>query len=72
MDLIDIGKQLALAGIFTIFGLVIFLLSYRIFEVLVPFDLRKELIEDDNPAVGMMVAGMFIGIGLIIAAAISG
>ena len=72
MDFVEIAQQIASAGIFTLFGLVVFLLSYRLFEVLAPFDLRKELTEDDNTAVGVMLGGMFIGIGLIIAAAIQG
>ncbi|MFT5430265.1 MAG: putative membrane protein [Myxococcota bacterium] len=72
MDFIETGTQIATAGVFTLFGIIIFLLSYRIVEALAPFDVRKELTEDDNTAVGVMLAGMFIGIGLIIAAAIQG
>ena len=72
MDIVNIGKQLASAGVFTLLGLVLFALSYFLVEKMAPFDLRKELTEDDNPAVGVMLAGMFIGIGLIIAAAIQG
>ncbi len=68
----DAAWNLLMAGVFTLFGLMIFLLSYYAFEKLAPFDLRKELIEDNNVAVGAMVAGMFVGIGLIIAAAIGG
>ncbi|MEC8025173.1 MAG: DUF350 domain-containing protein [Myxococcota bacterium] len=71
MDFAEVLKELGLAGMFTAFGLLLFCLSYVIVEKLAPFDLRKELTEDDNPAVGIMLAGMFIGIGLIIAAAIS-
>jgi putative membrane protein len=71
VDLVEIGRQLALAGIFTLFGVVMFLLGYLLVERFMPFDLRKELIEDDNPAVGAMLAGIFIGLAIIIAAAIS-
>ena len=72
MDLVKLGADLGLAGIYTLFGLILFSLSYWVLEKVAPFDLRKELTEDDNPAVGVMLAGMFIGIGLIIAAAIGG
>ena len=71
MDFTEVLQDLGLAGMFTAFGLLLFCLSYMVVEKLAPFDLRKELTEDDNPAVGIMLAGMFIGIGLIIAAAIS-
>jgi uncharacterized membrane protein YjfL (UPF0719 family) len=37
----------------------------------VPFDLNKELAEDDNPAVGVFMAGIFVAVGLIIASAIA-
>lgn len=71
MNWTEIGTELATAGLFTLFGLLMFWLSYVLIEKAAPFDLRKELTEDDNPAVGVMLAGMFIGIGIIIAAAIS-
>ena len=71
MDFSEVLRELGLAGMFTAFGLFLFCVSYVVVEKLAPFDLRKELTEDDNPAVGIMLAGMFIGIGLIIAAAIS-
>ncbi len=70
MDWVNIGQQLGLAAIFTLFGLFLFFVSYHLLDKAVPFDLTKELSEDDNPAVGVVVGGMFIGIGLIIAAAI--
>lgn len=64
--------NLMMAALFTVFGLIIFMLAYYAFEKLAPFDIRKELVDDNNVAVGAMVGGMFIGIGLIIAAAIGG
>ena len=72
MDLVKLGKHIFEAGIWTLFGLLFFLLSYAIISKLAPFDLKKELTEDDNPAVGVMLAGIFVGIGIIIAAAIRG
>ena len=70
MDWAEITKQLMLAGIFTFVGLILFGVSYFIIDKFVPFNLKKELTEDDNTAVGVMLAGVFIAIGLIIAAAI--
>jgi uncharacterized membrane protein YjfL (UPF0719 family) len=68
----DACWNLMLAAIFTLFGLVIFWGAYHVIERFAPFNIRKELTEDDNVAVGVMLGGMFIGIGLIIAAAIGG
>lgn len=70
MDWAEIGTNILLAGVFTLAGLVFFWIAYMLIEKAAPFDLRKELTEDDNPAVGTMLGGMFIGIGIIIAAAI--
>ncbi len=70
MDWANIGEQLFLAALFTFFGLALFFVSYHLLARVTPFDLHKELAEDDNTAVGVMVGGMFIGIGIIIGAAI--
>jgi uncharacterized membrane protein YjfL (UPF0719 family) len=42
-----------------------------IFDLITPFSLGKELVEDRNTAVGIVVAGIIIGISIIIAAAVS-
>ena len=72
MSFHDACWNLGMAALFTLFGLLTFWAAYFIIEKAAPFDVRKELVEDNNVAVGVMLGGMFIGIGLIIAAAISG
>lgn len=47
-----------------------FILAYKVYDLIVPFDLTKELEEDQNIAVGIVIAGMIIGISIIIAATI--
>ncbi len=67
----DIGKlvaSLVYAGI----GIVIFAFAYKIAEKLLPFNLTKELSEDDNTAVGVLMGAIMIGLAIIIAAAIHG
>ena len=59
------------SAIYTVLGLILLILSYKAFGAILPFDLNKELAEDDNPAVGVFMAGVFIAVGLIVAAAIS-
>ena len=58
--------------IYSVLGLLLLVIAYKVFGAVVPFDLNKELSEDDNPAVGVFMAGIFIALGLVIAAAISG
>lgn len=60
------------AGIFTVIGLVFFVLAYFIIEKVTPFSLRKELVEDQNMALAIVLGSVFLGIAIIIAAAIHG
>ncbi len=70
MDIGHVLDQLAVAGVFTGFGLVLFALAFILVSKFAPFDVKKELTEDDNVAVGVMMAGIFVGIAIVIAAAI--
>lgn len=58
--------------VYTVLGILLLVISYKVFGAVVPFDLNKELAEDDNTAVGVFMAGIFIAIGLVISAAIGG
>jgi len=70
MDLAALGSGILETIIYSVLGIVILITGYKILSWVVPFDLNKELSEDDNPAVGIFVAGLFIALGLIIAASI--
>jgi len=60
-----------IASIFyALLGIFLFILAYKVYDLIIPFDLTKELEEDQNIAVGIVIAGMIIGISIIIAAAI--
>jgi uncharacterized membrane protein YjfL (UPF0719 family) len=58
---------LAYAGL----GIVLFMLSFLLCDLLTPFSFRKEIETDQNVALGVVLGSMFIGIAIIIAAAIS-
>ncbi len=53
-------------------GLAIFGAAYLIIDKMTPFSFGRELLENKNVAVAVVLAGVFIGIALILAAAISG
>jgi putative membrane protein len=57
---------------FTIIGLILFALAYGIIVKVSPFSIRKELEEDQNIALGIVIASVIIGIALIVAAAVHG
>jgi len=51
-------------------GITIFVISIFLLETLTPWSLKKELIEDENVALWIIIWCFFISIALIIAAAI--
>lgn len=58
--------------VFTLFGLIVFGLAYAIIVKASPFSIRKELEEDHNTALAIVIGAVIIGIALIISAAIQG
>jgi len=51
-------------------GIVIFIVAYKVMEHILPFNLDKELAEDQNTAVGVVIGSIMLGLAIIIAAAI--
>jgi uncharacterized membrane protein YjfL (UPF0719 family) len=66
-----IGHILA-AIIFSAVGLAAFCVSLWVISKITPFSLRKEIEEDQNTALGVIIGAMIIGMSIIIAAAIHG
>jgi putative membrane protein len=60
------------AIIFAVIGLVVLALSIVLMSKLMPLPFWKEIEEDQNTALGIMVGSIVIGISIIIAAAIHG
>ena len=58
--------------IYGLLGLAIFGVCYLIIDKLTPFSFGRELIENRNVAVAIVLAGVFLGIAVILAAAIHG
>ncbi len=51
-------------------GIVIFIVAYKLMERVLPFNLDKELAEDQNTAVGVLLGSIRLGRAIIIAASI--
>jgi putative membrane protein len=68
----DVLNVLITTAVFTVFGLLIFGLAYTIIVKATPFSIRKELEEDHNTALAIVIGAVIIGIALIISAAIQG
>ena len=65
-------NNLLISVVYVIIGLIFFAITFWIIQKLTPFSIRKEIEEDQNTALGIVIASMFIGIAIIIAAAIHG
>jgi putative membrane protein len=58
------------AVVFAVLGVVIFWVSFLAIDKLTPYHLWKEIIEEHNTALAIIVGAMSLGICVIIAAAI--
>jgi len=73
MDIFEqAGKQLMLTLGYTVIGLLCFGISFGIIVKLAPFSLRKELEEDQNTAIGIVIGSVIIGVAMIVAATVHG
>ena len=72
MDTSYMWKPLLTAAVFSFLGLAILGLVWLVLVKVVPFSIRKEMEEDQNTALGIVLGSLILGISIIIAAAIHG
>lgn len=58
--------------IYALLGVIIFGLVFWIVTKITPFSVRKEIEEDQNIALGVIIGSVIIGLAIIIGAAITG
>lgn len=63
---------LVTTAIFVALGLVVFAAAFFIIVRVVPFSVKKEIEDDQNTALAVLIGSIIIGIAIIIGAAISG
>ena len=67
----DIKPWLLLSTIiYATIGMLVFGVAFAIFNKLMPFSVRKEIEQDQNTALGIVIGSFLIGLSIIIAAAI--
>jgi putative membrane protein len=66
------GKNVLSSLVFTAIGLVFFGAAFWIICKMVPFSVRKEIEEDQNTSLAILIGSVIIGIAIIIAAAVHG
>lgn len=56
--------------VYSLIGLVLFVLCFVVIDRFLPYSVHKEIEEDQNTALGIIIGSMMIGLSIIIAAAI--
>jgi len=57
---------------YTVFGIVIFAIAFWLIVRITPFSIRKEIEEDQNTALAILIGAVILGLAIIIAAVIHG
>ena len=68
----DLLPVLVTTIIFVAMGLAVFLVAFLIVVLVAPFSVKKEIEEDHNTALAIIIGAIIIGIAMIVSAAIQG
>jgi len=58
--------------LYSVLGIVVFWVSFIIVDKITPYDLWREIVEERNTALAIVIAATALGISIIVAAAIHG
>ncbi|MDC3956094.1 MULTISPECIES: DUF350 domain-containing protein [Polyangium] len=72
LDISQLLKASIATLIFVVIGLVVFAVAFFIITKVTPFSIRKEIEEDQNTALAIVIGSVILGLSWIIAAAIHG
>ncbi|MEZ6189036.1 MAG: DUF350 domain-containing protein [Planctomycetota bacterium] len=64
--------QLLNSLVYTGVGVFVFALAFWVMGKAIPFSVRKEIEEDQNTALGIIMGSVILGLAIIIAAAVHG
>jgi uncharacterized membrane protein YjfL (UPF0719 family) len=69
---LHLEQAMVASVLFTVLGLIVFAIAFWIMAKAAPFSIRKELEQDQNTALGIVMGAVIIGLAMIISAAIHG
>lgn len=72
LELAPFGKAIIATLVYCVIGIVMFVLSFIVMNMVAPFSLRKEIEEDHNTALAILMSAVILGLSIIIAAAVGG
>ena len=68
----EIWNVIETTVIFVAIGLIVFALAFVIVVLVAPFSVKKEIEEDQNTSLAIIIGAVIIGVAMIISAAIQG
>ena len=57
---------------YCVLGIIMFGISFLVINAITPFSIRKEIEEDQNTSLAILIGSVILGLSMIIAAAIGG
>lgn len=72
MDLTPMVRVFLSTVGYTFFGVVVFAIAYWVMVKVSPFSIRKEIEDDHNTAVAILMASVILGLAIIIASVLHG
>jgi putative membrane protein len=72
MDFTPFLRTVVASLVYSMLGMVLFAVGFWLIKLVTPFSIRKEIEEDQNTALAIVIGSVIIGLSLIIAHAIGG
>ncbi len=69
MKIDQLAEGLGVTVAYALLGVIVFSAAFWLMTKLTPFSVRKEIEEDQNTSLGIIIGSMLIGLALIISAA---
>jgi uncharacterized membrane protein YjfL (UPF0719 family) len=67
---VPLWRLLIDASIFGVVGIILLIVGYYVWELVTPYNVRKELQENKNVAVAIVVAAFILGMAIVVAASL--
>jgi len=72
IDFAPFVRTVIASVIYSFIGIVMFAAGFLVIKLVTPFSIRKEIEEDQNTALAIVIGSVILGLSLIIAHAIGG
>jgi uncharacterized membrane protein YjfL (UPF0719 family) len=72
IDFMGLANAAVASAMFSAIGIAFFALAFGVIRMVTPFSVRKEIEEDQNVALGIVIGSVLLGIGMIVSSAMHG